>query len=872
MRLEKKDLNHDESDPRVLIASFDTNYNFIAFNKEYQKEFKKLFNIDLTIGVSVHEILKDYPKEQKIIIEGGDKAFDKDHFSEIREIETRGIKKVFEFSYSSLWNDNKKVGVSHIIRDITERINAEKVLREREERVHLLSRSTNDAIYEWNLSSGKFWWNDGIYNLYGYSIKDVDLTKEWWLDKLHPSDRAELLKSINQNIKNEISFWTHEYRFQKADESYAIVIDRGYVMYNGLWEPVRIIGAITDITERKKVEAELIKREAKFSSLLQNSSDITSILNTSGNFTYVSPSVEKILGYSAEELMGKSRKTFIHPEDLIIIEETLEKILVSPSIITIQNRFQHKNGNYVILESTYNNLIEEPAVDGIVVNSRDITDRMAAQNALKKSEALLKESQIIAKMGSWEFDLIDNKLIWSEELFHVFQRDIKKGPPTLEELTEDLLPESKDLLLKAIELSVSKGQEYNVDYGRRLKGKIQYLNSICNPIKDKSGKVVKLKGIIMDITSRKEAEERLLESEEWFKTIFNTSRDGFVVELNEKVFYVNDALVKLFGYNSQKEILGDSITALIADDNMKIISSYSQKRLNGEDTPNIYETKGKRRDGEVIDVEISASVFSIRGNKYIIASVRDITERKFAEKQLKEQNEELKKINSELDRFVYSASHDLRAPLVSVLGLTNLLKLNESDFEKIKYLDLVTKSIHKLDRFIQEIIHHSRNSRVEVKSEIIDFKKIIEDTFEDLRYLDEAKNIKVNIEVTGKENFYSDSGRISVILNNLISNALRYSCPEVRTPALDISVVITKEKAKIRISDNGQGISKQHIARIFEMFYRASEKNVGSGLGLYIVKESIIKLGGEIDVYSTFGEGTTFEIILPNNPDEQQAQ
>jgi PAS domain S-box-containing protein len=459
-------------------------------------------------------------------------------------------------------------------------------------------------------------------------------------------------------------------------------------------------------------------------------------------------------------------------------------------------------------------------------------------------------------------------MAWSDELFEIFGYKQNEGVPHFDQIVDSLTPESRSILRTSFEKAVTNGEGYNIDYRRILDSRMQHLNSICNPVKDSSGKLVKLQGIIMDISSRKETEEKLLESEEWFKTIFNTSRDGFIVELNDKIFFVNDALVQLFGYNQRNEILGSSISTIIAEDDIKVINDYGKRRLNGEDIPTIYETKGRKKDGSVIDIEISASVFSIRGNNYIIASLRDITERKQAEKQLMEQNEELKKINSELDRFVYSASHDLRAPLVSVLGLTSLLKINESDDEKIKYLDLVTKSIHKLDRFIQEIIHHSRNSRVEVKTEEIDFRKIIEETFEDLRYLDEARNIVTNIDIKGDEKFYSDSSRIAVLFNNLVSNAIRYSYPEKRTPAISIDVVISKEKAKVRISDNGQGIAQQHITRIFEMFYRASTKNVGSGLGLYIVKETLSKLQGDILVYSTLGEGTTFELTLPSLSNE----
>jgi PAS domain S-box-containing protein len=848
---------------KVLVAHLDKELRLTAFNYEFKNGFEKLLNRKIYIGMSIPDELERNSDLVIFFSKGFREAIEKGFHSEIKQEKDGNTNIIFEVTFTSIIKNDQEPEVVLVAKDITEKTIHEKALREREERYQLLCRSTNDAIYEWNLLNDKFWWNDGIHTLFGYSNDDIVLTKNWWMDKICSSDREELNDKIKHNIKNDISFWTFEYQFKKSDGTYAHVVDRGYILFNNNWEPVRIIGAMMDISHQKKAEENLRKREAQFSSLLQNSSDIICVLDLSAAFSYVSPSVEKILGYAVEELIGKSRKNFLHPDDLLSFDKAFKEILSNNELFTIQSRFKHKDGHYVVLETTFTNLIEDPAVDGIVINSRDVTERISAQNALMKSEANLKESQRIAKLGSWECDVESKVMSWSDELFEIFGYKKKDGVPTLEQILESLAPESRLILSNALQNAVEKGEAYNIDYRRIVKSKVQHLNSICNPVKDSSGKLIKLQGIIMDISSRKETEEKLLESEEWFKTIFNTSRDGFIVELNDKIFFVNDALVQLFGYNLRGEILGSSITALIAEENIKTIDEYGKRRLNGEDIPTIYETKGRKKDGSVIDIEISASVFSIRGNNYIIASVRDITERKHAEKQLMEQNNELKKINSELDRFVYSASHDLRAPLVSVLGLTSLLKINESDSEKIKYLDLVTKSIHKLDRFIQEIIHHSRNSRVEVNADEIDFRNIIEETFEDLRYLDEARNIVTNIDILGQDKFYSDSGRISVLFNNLISNAIRYSYPEKRPPVININVAINKERAKIRISDNGQGIAQQHITRIFEMFYRASTKNVGSGLGLYIVKETLAKLQGEIQVYSTLGEGTTFELTLP---------
>jgi signal transduction histidine kinase len=229
---------------------------------------------------------------------------------------------------------------------------------------------------------------------------------------------------------------------------------------------------------------------------------------------------------------------------------------------------------------------------------------------------------------------------------------------------------------------------------------------------------------------------------------------------------------------------------------------------------------------------------------------------------VEQRNAELNKLNSELDRFVYSTSHDLRAPLASILGLVNLSRLEAKN--KDEYINLIEKSVKKLDEFISEIIDYSRNSRLDLEPDVINFEVLANSAIEDLAYLDNENKLEKTVSVNGSASFYSDKTRIGIILNNLLSNAIKYYNPNEPTPAVNISITHTDKHATIRVTDNGIGIKDEHQENIFKMFFRGSERSKGSGLGLYIVKETVEKLGGTITVQSKISKGSTFEVVLPS--------
>jgi signal transduction histidine kinase len=227
-------------------------------------------------------------------------------------------------------------------------------------------------------------------------------------------------------------------------------------------------------------------------------------------------------------------------------------------------------------------------------------------------------------------------------------------------------------------------------------------------------------------------------------------------------------------------------------------------------------------------------------------------------------NENLKKINNELDSFVYKASHDMRAPLTSLLGLIEVSK-KENNIEVIReFSALQEKSIKKLDSYILDILNISRNARMEVEMREIDFKEMLESTFEQLHYLEQGTPLKVNISIQQPGKFYGDTTRINIIFSNLISNCIRYMDTSKEECVIDITINSNEELADITITDNGSGIPAEHLTKVFNMFYRASENNSGSGLGLYIVKETLLKLKGSIQIDSEVRKFTTVMVQIPN--------
>lgn len=366
---------------------------------------------------------------------------------------------------------------------------------------------------------------------------------------------------------------------------------------------------------------------------------------------------------------------------------------------------------------------------------------------------------------------------------------------------------------------------------------------------------------------RKIAELELQHSEYRFRSLIENASDAVII-VNEQleVIYASDSLQRVIGY-TPGEVMGlNCFSELHPEDVQKMEHSLQEVLRNpGKTIRGEYRRKNR---GEVyVWLESSATnLIHVAPVGGIVVNLRDISDRKKAESALKAFNEELRKSNSELDRFVYSVSHDLRAPLASMLGVISLIESEEIDDSIREEIDLLKQSINRLDGFITDILNYSRNTRLEVKPRKICLKKMLTEITDNLQYMTgEYEKVEVELEVDARATFHSDPTRLRVVFNNLISNAIRYCDPTKTQCRVKLRVSVDEHEARIILADNGIGIEAENQSRIFDMFYRVSNKSIGSGLGLYIVKETLDKLNGSIQMKSTYAKGSVFLITLPNS-------
>lgn len=234
-----------------------------------------------------------------------------------------------------------------------------------------------------------------------------------------------------------------------------------------------------------------------------------------------------------------------------------------------------------------------------------------------------------------------------------------------------------------------------------------------------------------------------------------------------------------------------------------------------------------------------------------------------SEQMMVRKNEELTRMNVEMDKFVYSSSHDLMAPLRSILGLVNLSNLSEDREETKKYLSMIKDRVVDLEKFIKEMSDYSKNASQSVVIEEIEVHKLIREVLETLRYYPHAERLAVEVDIEDDLSILSDHTRLKVVFSNIISNCFKYCDLDKVEPFVRITAGRHRSMIYLEIEDNGVGIKESSLPKVFDMFYRATEHGEGTGLGLYIVKEAIDKLGGTIAVHSSVGKGTTFKITLP---------
>jgi PAS domain S-box-containing protein len=363
--------------------------------------------------------------------------------------------------------------------------------------------------------------------------------------------------------------------------------------------------------------------------------------------------------------------------------------------------------------------------------------------------------------------------------------------------------------------------------------------------------------------------EELKVSQQRFELAINGSNAGiYDWDIFENSIYHSPTWKRLLGYNEDElqNFAIETFYELIHPEDADRVKTILESHLKDGSKYSV-ECRLKTKNGDYQWYsDAGQALWNEEGTPIrMVGSIIKINERKVAEERIKKQNRMLEKTNLELDNFVYSASHDIRSPLTSILGLINIASRTDDKEEIAECHRLMKSRIDRLDDFLEDILDYSRNLRMDKKLREINLYYFVDEIINGIDVGDKQKGIDIRLMISQEFEVISDPTRLKIIVKNLISNAVNFSTPLKETRWIRISSLRVEDKFQLIIEDNGEGIRKDLAGKIFNMFYRASEKSKGSGLGLYIVKEMVDKLDGTIKVNSVYGEGSQFIVELPDH-------
>jgi PAS domain S-box-containing protein len=545
-------------------------------------------------------------------------------------------------SSTPLDKDDLTKGVTFTVMDITERKRAEEALRESEEKYRLLIDTANESIIVAQDGLLKFINNMTIELLEGYS--EQELIGRPFSEFIHPDDKRMVVENYQRRIANEAAQQRYAFRVVTSDGTVKWV-ELNAVLIEWQGRPATL-NFLSDITERKLAEIALRSSEEKYRRIFENVLDLYYETTIEGTIVEISPSIEYLSKgqYHRDDLIGKSMYNFYSEtgERDALIEQIKERGSVSDFEITLKNR----DGSLVPCSISSKIFFDaQGRPEKIIGSMRDITYRKQAEGVLRESESSLRNAQEIAKMGSWEWDMVTQKTTWSDNYFVILGFEPGKIQPSFELFRNRIHPDDIPFLDK-IFADIRKDKTPPSIELRLVQpdGTVKWIQNNISPVVE-DDKLVKLKGVIIDITEHKQAEDTLKSSEERLKILFDYAPDAYYLsDLQGNFIDGNIAAEKLMGYD-KNELIGESFLKLnlLSLKQMpraaKLLIKNSLRLGTGPD-----EFVLSRKDGSKVSVEIITHPVKIKDKTLVLGLARDISERKRAEKALRESEEKFRSI------------------------------------------------------------------------------------------------------------------------------------------------------------------------------------------------------------------------------------
>ena len=517
--------------------------------------------------------------------------------------------------------------------------------------------------------------------------------------------------------------------------------------------------------------------------------------------------------------------------------------------------------------------------DDLIVIFNDITENKHAEEKLNENNSRLNRAMQSVNMAWWEMDTSTGLVVFEKRKAEM----LGYAPESFNHYKDFMAlvhPDDSDKAMNAMRKHLDGTVEkYEVEY-RILNNSGEYkwfydIGSIVK--KDSDGKPLKVTGLVIDITERKQAENILHESEEKFSLAFKTSPYAITITNPEdgRFIEVNDAFFSIAGYTPEEALNNSSIGMDLwvepEDRNHVVKVLLDGGKVVGQ------EYRFKKKNGKIITGLFSAHLINIKNKTYILSSINDITERKQAEEEIKNLNEsldqrviertaQLEAANKELEAFSYSVSHDLRAPLRSIHSFTNILSEeyeNKLDEEGKRLCSIITTDAIRMSGLIDDLLNFSKIGRSSLNVSMLNMKSIINQAFEEIARGNEKARINLEIGKLHKAN--GDAHLIRLVWNNLISNAIKYSSKK-EVSEISVGSQSAGNYITYYIKDNGVGFEMLYKHKLFGVFQRlhSGKDFEGNGVGLAIVQRIIRRHGGEVWADGEVDNGATFYFSLPS--------
>jgi PAS domain S-box-containing protein len=630
---------------------------------------------------------------------------------------------------------------------------------------------------------------------------------------------------------------------------------------------VFLIAAILSLNrardERERLVAEAAEIRDSFKTTLSSIGDALLSTDSQGRVVFSNPVAESLIGLTGSEIAGKPLDDvfqIVNEQSRVKVESPVAKVFREGTVMGLANHtlLLSKNGAEIPIDDSAAPIRDKDGnLAGVVLVFRDITERRAADEALRASQERLSLALQAGRMGAWEWDIRKDRIRWSPEMQAIHNLKPETSTGNFEDFFRSVHPDDRNIVLAASE-AVRQGQaDYRAEY------RIIHPEGSTTWVEARgSGSPSRLNGVCMDITARKQADEAGV----LLAAIVESSDDAIVgKDLNGIITSWNKGAERIFGYKPD-EIIGLPIATLTAPHHRDELPNLLERIKRGERIEH-YETLRQTKDGRTIHVSLTVS--PIRDSRGIIIGAskiaRDISERVSAEKALALQAARLARSNADLQQFAYVTSHDLQEPLRNIISFTQLLShryKSKLDSEADEFMDFVVAAAMRMSDLIKDLLGYSRTINLEDPPFTeVKLKESVDWAVNNLEAAIRESNAK--IEIGELPTVRANKIQLVQLFQNLIGNAIKYHGDEA--PIVSITAEPQgEEEWLISVKDNGIGIPPKYKEQVFGVFKRLHGKEYpGTGIGLAICKNIVERHGGRLTVESEVGKGSVFSFTIP---------